>query len=79
MADSAPDWQCQGWEDHEIFLLETGLRMTFRARLEWLEQMHRLGGFLATKRPYLDRDGNLVYPPGWNQPDTLAAAEDPAP
>lgn len=36
------DWQCHGWDDHVLGQLEHGASLTFRQRLEWLEEMSAL-------------------------------------
>ncbi len=46
-----------GWGEHERFHLETGKRMSFRARLQWLENADRTVRFLARKRRWIDKDG----------------------
>jgi hypothetical protein len=51
------DWKCHGWEDHEIFHLETGRRMSFRAKLQWLEGADRMVRLLARQRRWIDKDG----------------------
>jgi len=77
------DWQCQGWDDHESFMLETGKRMPLRNRLLWLEGMHEMVLRLSLKRPMMYPDGSVLYPPDWNGPcfedHILAVAEEPAP
>jgi len=66
------DWQCQGWDDHEIFHLEVGRRMSFRAKLQWLEEADRMVRFLAKKRRWIDKDGVVHEPVA-----ELAVAEEP--
>lgn len=61
-----------GWEDHGIFHLETGRRMSFRAKLQWLEEADRMVRFLAGKRRWIDKDGVV------HEPEALLA-ETPAP
>ena len=56
------DWSCGGWDDHESFHLETGLRMSFRARLQWLEEADRMVRFMAKKRRWVDKDGVIHEP-----------------
>ena len=46
-----------GWDAHVRFQLTTGTRMSFRARLRWLEEADRMVRFLATKRRWIDKDG----------------------
>jgi hypothetical protein len=36
------DWQCHGWDDHIRGQLEHGASLSFRQRLEWLEEMSEL-------------------------------------
>ncbi len=36
------DWMCHGWDDHIIGQLEHGRSLTFRQRLEWLEEMSEM-------------------------------------
>ena len=55
-------WSSSGWDDHEIFHLETGRRMSFRAKLQWLEDADRMVRFLAGKRRWIDKDG-VVHEP----------------
>lgn len=59
---SSEDWKCQGWEDHETFFLETGRRMSFRAKLKWLEDADRMVRFLARKRRWIYKDGVIHEP-----------------
>lgn len=66
------DWKCHGWEDHEIFFLETGQRMSFRAKLKWLEEADRMVRFLARKRRWIDKDG-VIHEAG-----PMRVAEPPA-
>ena len=56
------DWTAAGWDDHEIFHLETGRRMSFRAKLQWLEEADKMVRFLATKRRWIDKDGVIHEP-----------------
>ena len=53
------DWKCDGWDDHEIFHLEAGRRMSFRAKLQWLEEADKMVRFLARKRRWIDKDGKI--------------------
>ena len=46
-----------GWDAHVRFQLTTGTRMSFRARLRWLEEADRMVRFLATKRRWIDKNG----------------------
>ena len=50
-------WSCGGWDDHESFHLETGRRMSFRSKLQWLEEADRMVRFMARKRRWIDKDG----------------------
>ena len=70
------DWQCHGWDDHEIFHLETGRRMTFLAKLQWLEGADRMVRFLARKRRWIDKDGVIHEATGAVEP-LSAVAEEP--
>jgi hypothetical protein len=56
-------WKCDGWADHESFHLETGRRMSFRAKLQWLEEADKMVRFLARKRRWIDKDG-VIHEPG---------------
>jgi hypothetical protein len=68
-----PDgWKSHGWEDHEMFFLETGRRMSFRAKLKWLEEADRMVRFLARKRRWIDKDGVI------HEPTAPAVAEEQA-
>jgi hypothetical protein len=71
-------WICHGWEDHEIFHLETGRRMSFRAKLEWLEGADRMVRFLARKRRWIDKDGVIHEPTENVQKNARAVAEEAA-
>lgn len=71
MTPEHENWSCAGWDDHEKFHLETGLRMSFRAKLQWLEEADRMVRFLAGKRRWIDKDG-IVHEP------TLGVAEEQA-
>ena len=71
MTPTDKDWSCGGWDDHESFHLETGLRMSFRSKLQWLEEADRMVRFMAKKRRWIDKDG-VIHEPG-------AVAEDAAP
>lgn len=51
------DWKCHGWEDHERGQLLSGDALTFRERLEWLEQMDGFVERLESQRPWIDKDG----------------------
>jgi hypothetical protein len=51
------DWQGHGWDDHERSLLEAGRRMSFRAKLQWLEDAHALAKRLARQRRWMGEDG----------------------
>ncbi len=62
------DWKCNGWDDHESFMLETGKRMPLRNRLLWLEEMHEMVLRLSLKRPMMYPDGTVLYPPDWKGP-----------
>ncbi len=64
------DWQAHGWDDHEQAFLETGRRMSFRAKLQWLEDAHALARRLAKQRRWMDADGAIHEPTG-------SVAEDP--
>jgi hypothetical protein len=72
MSTDPQAWSSSGWEDHEIFHLEAGRRMSFRAKLQWLEEADRMVRFLAGKRRWIDKDG------GVHEPEDLLA-ESPAP
>ncbi|MEO5961099.1 MAG: hypothetical protein ABIZ49_04065 [Opitutaceae bacterium] len=67
------NWQCHGWKDHEIFHLEISRRMSFRAKLLWLEEADRVLRFLAQRRRWIDKDGVVHEPAG-----DLAVAEEQA-
>ncbi|MGH8018594.1 MAG: hypothetical protein ACREIA_09925 [Opitutaceae bacterium] len=45
-SDASGDWQCHGWDDHIRGQLEHGRGMTFRQKLEWLEEMSQLVAYL---------------------------------
>ena len=53
-----------GWDAHDGFHLATGIRMSFRAKLQWLEEADRMVRFLATKRRWIDKDGVIHEPAG---------------
>ena len=72
------NWTCHGWDDHEIFHLETGRRMSFRAKLEWLEGADEMVRFLARKRRWIDKDGVIHEPTERAEEKTLAVAEEQA-
>jgi hypothetical protein len=38
----AQDWVCHGWDDHISGQLEHARSLSFRQRLEWLEEMSAL-------------------------------------
>ncbi len=40
------DWRCHGWDDHIHGQLEHGRSLTFRQKLEWLDEMTDLVGRL---------------------------------
>jgi len=65
-------WVCGGWDDHESFHLETGRRMSFRARLAWLEEADRMVRFMGKKRRWIDKDGVV------HEPAAAVVAEDAA-
>ena len=65
MSDANTDWKCNGWDDHTITLLEVGKKMSFRAKMQWLEESHRFVRRIAAKRPMIDKNGVITYPPGW--------------
>ena len=52
-----------GWDAHVGFHLATGIRMSFRAKLQWLEEADRMMRFLATKRRWIDKEGVIHEPP----------------
>jgi len=58
------DWQCHGWDDHEIFHLETGRRMSFRSKLQWLENADRMVQFLPAVGGGLTRTESSTSRPG---------------
>jgi len=68
------DWQCHGWDDHEIFHLETGRRMSFRSKLQWLENADRMVQFLARRRRWIDKDG-VIHEPTGVESEPAAVAE----
>jgi hypothetical protein len=72
------DWKCNGWDDHEIFHLETGRRMSFRAKLQWLEGADRMVRFLARKRRWIDKDGVIHEATERVEEKILAVAEEQA-
>jgi hypothetical protein len=47
-ADQEKEWTCHGWDDHVRGQLEHAHALTFRQRLEWLEEMSALVEKLAT-------------------------------
>lgn len=59
------DWKCHGWEDHERGQLLSGDALTFRERLEWLEQMDGFVERLESQRPWIDKDGVYNGKPAW--------------
>jgi hypothetical protein len=62
------DWQANGWEDHDRFRLEVARRMTFRAKLQWLEDAHALLRRLEQTRPWIDQSGVIHEPTGKKDP-----------
>lgn len=38
--NQSDDWRCHGWDDHIIGQIEHGRSLTFRQKLEWLEEAH---------------------------------------
>ncbi len=72
MSSEQKNWSCAGWDDHETFHLETGRRMSFRAKLQWLEEADRMVRFLARKRRWIDKDGVV------HEPEPALLAEDAA-
>jgi len=62
MDAQADDFRTAGWDEHEVFHLETGRRMSFRAKLQWLEEADRMVRFLAKRRPWIDKEGVLHQP-----------------
>jgi hypothetical protein len=62
MNADAKNWEGSGWDAHVGFHLATGIRMSFRAKLQWLEEADRMVCFLATKRRWIDKDG-MVHEP----------------
>ena len=62
MSSKTEDWNGNGWDDHESFSLEVGQRMTFRAKLQWLEDASELVRRLSQQRRWIDKDG-VVHEP----------------
>lgn len=58
------NWEDSGWDARVGFHLATGVRMSFRAKLQWLEEADRMVRFLATKRRWIDKDGVIHEPAG---------------
>lgn len=46
-AEKPQDWTCHGWDDHIRGQLEHARSLSFRQRLEWLEEMTVLVARLA--------------------------------
>jgi hypothetical protein len=62
MNSDAKNCEDAGWDVHEGFHLAAGVRMSFRAKLQWLEEADCMVRFLATKRRWIDKDG-VVHEP----------------
>ncbi|RME71391.1 MAG: hypothetical protein D6781_04345 [Verrucomicrobia bacterium] len=59
------DWQCHGWDDHIRGQLEHGASLTFRQRLQWLEEMSELVARLRQN-------------PEWARRNAIIEGRDPA-
>jgi hypothetical protein len=62
MKADAKDCEGAGRAGPEGFHLATGIRMSFRAKLQWLEEADCMVRFLATKRRWIDKNG-VVHEP----------------
>lgn len=56
------NWMGNGWGDHDAFALEVGQRMSFRAKLQWLEDAHEMVNHLNRQRRWIDKDGVIHEP-----------------
>jgi len=67
-------WQCHGWDDHLTGQLEHGRSLTFREKLEWLEEMSAFVDRLRQNPEWRARNAAIMgaeaRPPAWavNEP-----------
>lgn len=59
---NSDSWRGFGHDAHERALLEAGKRMSFRAKLQWLEDMHAMLRRLNKDRRWIDTDGVIHEP-----------------
>lgn len=69
MKPDTGDWQGHGWDDHERAFLEAGQTMSFRAKLQWLEDMDALLRRLSRQRRWMDKDG-VIHEPSSSNPSS---------
>lgn len=62
MNEQSANWKGTTWDDAELFSLRAGAGLTFREKLQWLEEAERFGRTLLTCQVRYPDPGN---PGGW--------------
>jgi len=63
MSSSDENWKGTTWEDAELNILRAGVSLSFREKLQWLEEAERFGRTLLTCRvryPDPDNSGGWI-------------------
>jgi hypothetical protein len=59
-SDSSSDWPCT-WEAHELEQLKHGMRMTFRQKMQWLEDATDFARKLQAGRSLTTQEAEAEY------------------